>query len=149
MRNTNRSHELRSVWKNNLPYFGIQQFPFVPARTQAMLQQVCLTTIGSLMLNLSKPHRQVMWPNSLVLPRRGCATGRKDCSYLPASSQGQKTECSACVGGTGVLFAWGIFAHWMGRVKWQTFIAQPGTKMGPPRGRETGCYWVIFTHKNP
>lgn len=66
-----------------------------------------------------------MSPNSLVLQWRGCATGRRKGSYLPISSSGQKTECSAFVGGAGVMFCLRNLACWMSRVRWQNSIAWP------------------------
>lgn len=57
--------------------------------------------------------------------RKRVCNGEKIRQFLPVSSSGQKTECSAFVGGAGVMFCLRNLACWMGRVRWQTSIAWP------------------------
>lgn len=97
---------IRSVWKNNLPKFGTQQLPFVsPRRTQAVLRNVCPTTISSLTLSPSKPQgRRSCDPIPWFCKERGVQLGEENALIYHFLPKGEKTECSAFVGGAGVMF---------------------------------------------
>lgn len=61
--------------------------------------------------------------------------------FLP---KGKKQNVQHLWEGQELCSPWGILAHWMGRVRWHTSIARPGTRMGPAQGRKKNVLSLSF-----